>query len=509
MLSKRFIFHHPIIIVLMVAMVLLACSGQKVESTATSTPNELDLTTTPTFVRLPENVISTLVATPNINETPYSTINQISSGKNASEYVVQLRVRRCVGLKPDEFQSLTGMFVSGKEGIITALHGVAGCQNEVSNGKICLSASVAKTWSATEKDKERRRDYSCLTILEADINRDVVHIYSEELVADRGNFWPQEGLDPVDPNNLRKPLDNWLCGETHQEEIRIYGFSGLSESGIPKLAHILCVRVLQELLTDVSRVPDTLLGNLIRRQSPNLDISVLHIGDNVLTPGDSGAPIMRNEDNSLYGVALGGVPGLSYVAWAVPWTQIDWKSVSNSAVSGRLRELAQERLDSAPSGDIFFGFAPNYNDDTADVPPAGTGVPYISISESRLWRGDLPAVVYTPEDACIVVLTDDFYASGKATITQMAINANEFDTNLSIGMTRLSNTPVSVYRNICNQLANQESVTLYAYLYERQGSTCVQPLSTVDGIVYNRFKLYAPADVWATGFCADSDIRSP
>jgi hypothetical protein len=119
--------------------------------------------------------------------------------------------------------------------------------------------------------------------------------------------------------------------------------------------------------------------------------------------------------------------------------------------------------------------------------------------------------VYTPIDACIVILAEDYNVHGRqsAKVSQLEIDANEFVTNLIVGMTRLPDTPASVYSDICTQAANQQTLTLYAYLYERNGSECVRPQATVSNLVYDKFELAVTTDVWSTGFCADSDVRRP
>lgn len=495
------------IFLFILVIVICACGGKPTEVPTPTLSDELIITMKTNLVsdQTPVPTSTTIAPTAEVISEPQIEEQQFSI-KNAAEYVVKLNIQNCSTTNKG-FKSLTGFFVSGFTGIVTALHGVVDCQYKNLNDHICIRAIVAKTWLAEQKNADISRSYDCLEIIEVDILRDIVHIDSPLLATHRTDFWPQDGLEVVEANNLSRPLNNWRCGINYHEDIFVYGFPGLSKSGIPKIAPVLCVRALVELLTDESQISDNLLGNLIRRRSPDLERHVLHIGNNVLAPGDSGAPILRQRDSRVYGIVLGGIPGLSHVSWAVPWTQLDWKGISDNEVRVELDRLSRLRLDTTVAideFDIFWGFTPNFGEDT--TPPVDFNTPYLSI-DSQPWQGDLPAVVYTPENACIVVLTDNFYALDKATITQMAVNANEFDTNLSIGMTRLPKTSASAYRNFCTQLANQESVTLYAYLYERQGNTCVQPLSTVDGIVYDRFELYAPTDIWSTGFCADKDIR--
>ena len=133
-------------------------------------------------------------------------------------------------------------------------------------------------------------------------------------------------------------------------------------------------------------------------------------------------------------------------------------------------------------------------------------MPYISVNQTEVWHGDISAAVYTPVDACVVLLTENYYAPNPAIISQTTVGANEFDTQLSIGMTRLTDTSVSIYREFCSQAAKDGYFTLYAYLYERSGGECTVPLSATDGLVFDRFELTTTDDVWSTAFCADPDV---
>jgi hypothetical protein len=89
-----------------------------------------------------------------------------------SPYVYLIRVSKCGD--SDSVRTLTGFRVRGKSGIVTALHGVAGCKN---------LAAISEKGTALKED---------LVVDSADINRDTALLLSNELKG-----LPAEGLEPA------------------------------------------------------------------------------------------------------------------------------------------------------------------------------------------------------------------------------------------------------------------------------------------------------------------------
>ncbi len=100
---------------------------------------------------------------------------------------------------------------------------------------------------------------------------------------------------------------------------------------------------MREITDLVDLVPDALLRALNKRRSPALDIHVLNINGNLL-PGHSGAPIL-NGDGQVVGVGNGGIDlGRVGWGWAIPWQDIEWKTVA-PAGSAEVSEEDIKRLD--------------------------------------------------------------------------------------------------------------------------------------------------------------------
>jgi len=428
---------------------------------------------------------------------------ETSAKLNPGEYVVQLRVHECRNTASGGIRSLTGFFVSGKNGIITALHGVADCQRETVE-QDCLAITVTESLQQKTKNQRRFRDYRCLQIIETDITRDLVHLNSIELVYDRNtHYWPNDGLEPA---YTFQSFEEWPCTSTHEEQVRVYGFPGLSETSRKRVTTANCVSALIDLLSDESLVSIDQLASLKIRNSPSHTTTVLYIQESSIRPGDSGAPVLITENNRLLGVVLGGIPGSSGIVWASPWPAIDWKSALNSDTRNQLAKLKTLSLDvERPKGffDLFWGF-PGGNGPTG----IRDGIPAIYVRPYPVWPENISAEVYSPVDACIVILTDDFYSGKHVEITEQFISANTSLVSRTVGMRRQQGTSSQEYREFCNKAANNDQVTLYAYLFANVGNVCARPLPTENDLAYSKFELGTGTHVWTTGFCADDDIQS-
>jgi len=231
-------------------------------------------------------VLAHVLATPAVSSTP------------GGEYVYRIKAQDCGNSLEARVQ--TGFKLRGKAGIVTALHGVVGC-NDLS----AISESMLL------KD---------LKIDEVDIARDLAFLSSNQLYA-------EDGLNITDQSNL-------------YGEVRIIGhpqaISGIHEMAldIPRPA----IRALREL------VPAELWSQLQQRKSPQISVQVVSVNGN-LQPGHSGAPILDTEDRAI-GVASGGLGnGTLGIGWAIPISRAQWRPASTERSElSRLAKLGAQGL---------------------------------------------------------------------------------------------------------------------------------------------------------------------
>jgi S1-C subfamily serine protease len=175
-------------------------------------------------------------------------------------------------------------------GIVTALHGIAGC------GRITAMSKQGPILSQS------------LSAVEVDIENDLVLLTSDELNAKGG-----EGID-LAINPTFKP----------QQHVRVtghpYGNSSLTTELILRDPPL---RTLRDLLTQDA------LSSLLERKSPAPDITVLSI-QGAIVPGNSGAPIL-NSSGEVIGVASGGLFGGSTdITWAIPLERVRWREIDRT-----------------------------------------------------------------------------------------------------------------------------------------------------------------------------------
>lgn len=190
----------------------------------------------------------------------------------------------------------TGFRVRGLKGIVTALHGVAGCDR-----------ITVRSRSGLVLDQP-------LEVNKVDIDRDLALLSSPQLERVEG------GLEPA-------TTVVWESVGTVKVRGHPYNILSVRESMLS-----LCNPPLRP-LKDI--VPPDLLSDLIKRRSPNHKIDVLDL-DGHLLPGHSGAPILDSE-NRVLAVANGGLKeGFAAMSWAVPFQYIDWEDAAGNV---RLKEL--------------------------------------------------------------------------------------------------------------------------------------------------------------------------
>ena len=180
----------------------------------------------------------------------------------------------------------TGFRQQGIPGIITALHGLIG----------------GNKFSAIN---ESGKSYINLEIVKVDVDRDLALLRNDELLKSDEGLLPNQDFILFSKGQL----------------LSVYGYPQAIK-GTYKRTDIKfgdpVIKVLDKL------IPITSLGNALRnRGSPKKSIEVLNVVG-PLTAGESGSPILDN-NNQVLGVVNGGIPNTS-INWAIPLQTINWKS---------------------------------------------------------------------------------------------------------------------------------------------------------------------------------------
>lgn len=205
-----------------------------------------------------------------------------------SPYIYKLKIGGCL-YEPTE-RTLTGFRVKGQTGIVTALHGVAGCQ-------IINAQPVSGN------------PLNNLIIAQVDIDRDVARLWSKEVDA-----LPVGGLEAI----TRTQASDY-------QQVTLIGYP----YGLFRQKPTAEVKILET--TELGNlVPPDLILALNDRSSPAIDIQVLSVQAH-LVPGHSGAPLL-NSKGQVIGVGNGGLDlGRVEMGWAIPWHLIEWKPVAPAA----------------------------------------------------------------------------------------------------------------------------------------------------------------------------------
>jgi hypothetical protein len=181
----------------------------------------------------------------------------------------------------------TGFLLEGAPGLVTALHGVAGCAT--------VSARQPDRNNITHKGLRPRS---------VDVERDVVILAGPTL--------PTAGGLTPHPTSLPGPGAVRVIGHPA-------GISGLWEMEL-QLASRTLMPLSMVVTQDLSQA-------VAKRASPGINIEVLGLNGN-LQPGHSGAPILDSSGRVL-GVASGGLASGSLgIGWAIPLSRVQWAEAS-------------------------------------------------------------------------------------------------------------------------------------------------------------------------------------
>lgn len=214
-----------------------------------------------------------------------------AAAQPVSQFVYQVRATECgAGQKG---RRLTGFREAGRRGIVTALHGVVGCEN------------------VTASNAQDSRNLGQLRIVQVDVARDLAVLSSAPLSSG--------GTEGIPLGQLPSP----------GSPLRVFGYP----HGIPSvLVSNLSMRQQAQVRLSTLLPLSMPLAEFRERNSPRPDILVLSI-EGHLTVGHSGAPIL-NGTGQLVGVANGGLAmGASEITWAIPYTDgsSGWRSAAAEA----------------------------------------------------------------------------------------------------------------------------------------------------------------------------------
>ncbi len=212
--------------------------------------------------------------------------------------------------------ALTGFLVNDPEkgiGLVTALHGVAGCK-------------------AIAAANDSGNGYGELQLTSVDFDNDVALLASDKLLSDI----QQQSLGIVISNNLTDRI--YTIGYPLDLQVQLdRDFLRLRDTATQQLRY---------LVSPIER------ANLEACKSPNLEITVFSI-EGALVPGESGAPIL-NTKNEVIGITEGGLQqGRAEISWATRWEDI--RFVEASSLADLLTERAASRCLTDISTDVILG----------------------------------------------------------------------------------------------------------------------------------------------------------
>jgi hypothetical protein len=231
-------------------------------------------------------------------------------------FVYRIEASQCVG--SSGIRAVTGFRVRGQSGIVTALHGVAGCRE------------VRAT------SEYGQPPIHPLTISKVNIEADAALLVSED-------FKDEDGIE---------------IGEAIEEGSLAWTLGYPLKMGYHSVGITIGSPAERTLSTELQSLSPETFSRLRDRKSPNIAQKVLSIQGSVV-PGHSGAPVV-DPRGRLLGIAIGGLGGGTLgFAWAIPYSRsFKWDL---SLDLGRLDQL------SAQTASLFSLGDPN---DRSVVPPS-------------------------------------------------------------------------------------------------------------------------------------------
>ncbi len=252
-------------------------------------------------------------------------------------FIFRLKISGCVD-NPSRQIAQTGFRVKGWPGIITALHGVAGCKQ--------INA-IAETGVF----------FNDLTLAQVDIDHDVALLSNPNQPISAA-----EGLGTGDPYQLG-----------NNDILHLVGYPETATFAIRRNTQPPEIRPLGTLLQ-----PGDMTTSTMNRNSPNPQIDILSVQVNMMH-GDSGAPLL-DDLNEVDGIADGGWDdGKVQIGWAIPFSEIHFQGTDSSEVKARLQLLGNQDPAKAPVFSMTL--------DPGSVEQVTVQEPTPTSSPSVRWRG--------------------------------------------------------------------------------------------------------------------------
>jgi len=217
-------------------------------------------------------------------------------GQSTQSAIFLVSAHQCPGAQPS--RSLTGFRATGIAGVITALHGVAGCRS------IRLQAEQGPVLA------------NQVSLTQVEINSDIAVLDSAEL-----------------ENSYRATFSISNTAPSPDQQLQVFGYP----EGLLKVLRT-TVQVRNPARVPLSNLlsPD-LLSELNDRNSPSTLLNIISIQGNLL-PGHSGAPIF-DPTNHVVAIADGGLKeGTVAISWAIPISSL---GTLRPASGARLTALLQ------------------------------------------------------------------------------------------------------------------------------------------------------------------------
>lgn len=260
--------------------------------------------------------------------------------ENIGQHIFRIKAE-CESLPHLRFQ--TGARIQGYPGIVTALHGVIGCQN-------ITAASDSSTLAVDLRILDN------LEIIKVDIARDIALLAPRDEAKLKLLEEPIAGLKPI------ASLPFMDCEQAKIFQVMLWGYPQPYVDLIHREGKVICSPQLKQRIP--AKHPQR--EALSNRGSPQLGISILDVDINA-EHGHSGAPLLKTETNEVIGIVIGGLSDTRISnAWAVLWTDIDFEPVES--LSGEIDRVMRSPLPGALTAFLGDGI-------TAQPTPATTVTP--------------------------------------------------------------------------------------------------------------------------------------